>query len=311
VSEISPEFGRRIQQRIDALDAADPRAWPVRVCKEEMNALPLHGNQIYLWALRPDGVVLCLDHESASHHVEEECDPLTLFAVLVQGAKKYPELRQIVPPPPPGTQQCEACGGTGSGESWNPPAWGCPRCGGLGWSKNLLSRPAADWLDRIDRGDRLDLRAQPGAGRLVAARLAGYYMSLDGGTFGASPAGPAARQELIERLIDWESGKVVTPTWYPNPAACADPFDSPDHSLTVFGSGTGGTWEEEYARQPDGTYRVTLTLNNDFDPAGPAVPVRSARTMDADAARVEIERSMRTNGRFDPFPAIVPHEPAD
>ncbi|HSU13395.1 hypothetical protein [Longimicrobium sp.] len=311
MSEISPEFGRRIQQRIDALDTADPRAWPVRVCKEEMNALPLHGNQIYLWALRPDGVVLCLDHESASHHVEEERDPLTLFAVLVQGAKKYPELRQIVPPPPPGTQQCEACGGTGSGENWKPPAWDCLRCGGLGWSKNLLARPATDWLARIDRGDQLELRAQPDAARLEAGRLAGYYVISAGDACWSSPAGPAARQELIGRLVDWERGKVVTPEWQSNPTACADPFDSLEHVLTFSGSGSNGTWEEEFARQPDGSCVITLTLNNDFDPAGPAFPVRSAREVDADAARVEIERTMRASGRYGPFPAIVPREPAD
>jgi hypothetical protein len=138
---IPPELGRQIQARIDALATSDPRAWPVRVCEEEMNALPLHGNQIYLWALRPDGVVLCLDHESASHSFERETDPLTLYAVLVQGAERYPELRSLVPAPPGGARRCDACGGTGSGEGRQPATWGCLSCGGLGWYASLPREP--------------------------------------------------------------------------------------------------------------------------------------------------------------------------
>src|SRR5688500_19334304 len=103
---VPPELGRQIQARIDALETSDPRAWPVRVCKQEMNALPLHGNQIYLWALRPDGAVLCLDHESASHAVHDETDPLTVYAVLVKGAEEHPELRALVPAPPAGARLC-------------------------------------------------------------------------------------------------------------------------------------------------------------------------------------------------------------
>ena len=307
MSDISPEYARRIQQRIDALDTADPRAWPGRVCKEELNALPLHGNQIYLWALRPDGVVLCLDHEAFSRPSEPETDPLTLFAVLVQGATKYPELRWLVPAPPEGTRRCEECGGTGSGEGRQPPTWGCLRCNGLGWY--VLSRPASDWLDRIDRGDQLELRTESGARGLVAGRLGGFYVSKAGDEYWSSPAVPAARQALLERLMAWERGERVTPAWQPNPTAARDPFDSPDHSLKFFGTGSLGSWEDELARQPDGTYRVSETLNNDFDPAGPAFPVTRTRELDADAARVELEWKMRAGNYGSPFPAIVPREP--
>jgi hypothetical protein len=284
------------------LDTADSRAWPVRVCKERMNALPLDGNQIYLWALRPDGVVLCLDHEAFSHPFEEETDPLKLYAVLQRGAAKHPELREMVPPPPLGVRPCEGCGGTGVADE----AQACPRCDGLGWY--AMSRPAGDWLNRIDRGDLLELRADS-TRALHAGRLAGYYICADRDAYWSSPASPAAGQALLHRLVEWEAGATGTARWRENPTSSADPFDSLDHSLRFYGIGSGGSWEDEFARQPDGRYAVTETLNNDFDPAGPAFPRSSTREMDADAARVELERMMRAGGRPDPFPAIVPREP--
>jgi hypothetical protein len=303
---IPPELGRQIQQRIDALDAADWRSFPLRVCKETMNALPLHGDPVYLWALRPDGVVLCLDHESFSLPFEPEADPLKLYAVLLKGAEAYPELRALVPERPAGAQPCEACGGTGSAEGSPPPTWGCLRCMGLGWYAR--SRPAADWLNRIDRGDRLELRADASGRQLVAGRIAGRYVSADGEAYWSSPATPAARQELIERLMAWERGEPVTPAWQPNPATTHDPFDSLEHAFRFSGTGSGGSWEDELARQPDGTYRLSETLNNDFDPAGPPSPVTRTRELDADAARAELERRMRGGGRPSPFPAIVPRD---
>jgi hypothetical protein len=304
MSGIPPQVGRRIQQRIDMLDVADPRAWPVRVCKEQMNALPLHGNQIYLWALRADGVVLCLDHESSSHSVEAETDPLKVYAVLRKGAARYPELAELVLTRPPGARLCELCGGTGE-EAGPPPVGECSRCNGFGWYQ--MSRPAADWANRIDRGDRLAVRT--GAAReLVAGRLAGYYVTADGNAYWSSPAGPAARQELIDRLQAWERGEMVTVRWEENPTAFADPFDSPDHAFIFYGLASGGSWEEDFARQPDGSYVLTETLNNDFDPAGPAFPRSSAGEVDAGTARAELERMMRSGGRRNPFPAIVPRE---
>ena len=130
MNPFSPELAERIQRHLTDLPN-QLGAWPVRLSKKKLNALPLHGNQIYLWALRPDGVVLCLDHESASLPVWEESDPLTLYAVLVHGAQKYPELQELVPPRPLGVRQCEPCSGTGviGGAETAP---GCMRCRGLG-----------------------------------------------------------------------------------------------------------------------------------------------------------------------------------
>jgi len=98
----------------------------MRVCKEELNALPLHGNIIYLWAIRPDGTVLCMDHEKFNHPTEPETDPLILYAVLVNGARTYPGLQALVPPRPAGAQPCDLCQGQNTTAH-------CFKCRSLGW----------------------------------------------------------------------------------------------------------------------------------------------------------------------------------
>lgn len=302
MNEVSVELSRLIQRRIDALAVEDRRTWPVRVCREELNALPLLGNQIYLWALRADGAVLCLDHEASSLAADEETDPLTRFAVLHHGAAKYPELRALVPPPPAGARPCDACAGSGMAAAGER-AGDCPGCHGLGWT--VPARPAADWVNRIDRGDRLHLSAGAGGYGLVVGRIAGFYVSKDEDEHWCSPAGPRARSTLRERLAGWERGGTVTPAWQPNPADTHDPFDSLRYSLKFSGTGSGGSYEVELARQPDGSYLCTVTLHDDWDPAGGAFPVTTVTPMDAAAARAEVEREMRGSGRPNPFPAIV------
>ena len=104
------DVSRRIQERIDALDPPDELGyWPTRVCKYELNALPLHGNLIYIWGLRPDGVLLRMDHESLNHPTEEETDLFLEYAVLATSSKTNPELRDLVPAQPEGARPCARC----------------------------------------------------------------------------------------------------------------------------------------------------------------------------------------------------------
>jgi len=124
----SPELAARIQRWIDDLDPG-PGGWPSRLLKERHNAFPLHGNRIYLWGIRPDGTVVCLDHEAASRWTEPETDPFLLFAVLTQGAKRHPDLRELVPPRPPRARPCSGCDGTG----WEETQGSCMGCNGMGW----------------------------------------------------------------------------------------------------------------------------------------------------------------------------------
>ncbi len=128
----SPDLATHIQRRIDDLHPKSLGEWPMRVCKEDLNALPLQGNIIYLWAIRPDGSVLCMDHESLNHPTELETDPLVIYAVLVEGARTYPELQALVPPRPVGAQPCDLCQ-TDTPLRAEGAITHCFKCRGLGW----------------------------------------------------------------------------------------------------------------------------------------------------------------------------------
>lgn len=124
----SPELTARIQHHIDQLQPKGLGDGPIATCKERLNALPLHGNSVYLWAIRPDGTLLCLDHEAFNHTTEPETDPLVTYAVLLHGAAITPELHALIPPRPEGARPCSSCQGTGQeGKAF------CLGCRGLGW----------------------------------------------------------------------------------------------------------------------------------------------------------------------------------
>ncbi|HEX8697157.1 MAG TPA: hypothetical protein VF746_32355 [Longimicrobium sp.] len=130
----SPELSAWIQRQIDALAADARENWLMRLCMER-NAFPLSGNQVYLWAIRPDGVVLWIDHESFAHATEPETDLSALYAALVLGARRHPELRELIPARPADARLCDVCGGTGGPVTPAAPAVEdiCHGCDGLGW----------------------------------------------------------------------------------------------------------------------------------------------------------------------------------
>ena len=127
---LTPEIAATLQAHIDALAPTTLGEWPVRVCQEELNALPLHSGNLFVWALRPDGAILVLDLDAVGHRVTPEEDELTRFAVVVHGARTYPVLRALIPRPPSGTAACLECNATGLGPA---PAQSCGHCRGLGW----------------------------------------------------------------------------------------------------------------------------------------------------------------------------------
>ena len=130
----SPDLAARIRCWIDELPTEGMENWTSRLCKQH-ESIPLHCTQIYLWALRPDGQVLSIDHESSTRRAELENNPVTAYAALAQGARTYPELSELLTHNPAGVRRCEVCGGLGWTKA-QPPAHGtdsCHRCDGMGW----------------------------------------------------------------------------------------------------------------------------------------------------------------------------------
>src|SRR5262245_9783000 len=98
--DMSPELSAEVQRRIDELDPARADAPRARVCKENLNALPLYYDEHIVWALRPDGILLRLGREATGHPPSPETDPAQVSQVLVWGARRYPELLELVPDAP-------------------------------------------------------------------------------------------------------------------------------------------------------------------------------------------------------------------
>lgn len=116
-----------IQRQLDAMQPDDSLGdWVRRRCKAELRAWPIDSNLVYLWALRPDGTLLCMDHEALGGPTEEEQDPRRAAVVLTRAARSHPELRCLVPDRPPAARTCPRCGAL-------PTEAECARCDGVGW----------------------------------------------------------------------------------------------------------------------------------------------------------------------------------
>lgn len=120
----------RRAQLVD-LEPTNPRmaAW-----LRGMGALYLYGSIGSEAVLLPDGTVRVWWADTWSEsdgYTEREATPTERVGSLVLGARRYPELRELLPPRPPDTPDCAECGGVGE----YPYAKGvlCPKCQGLGW----------------------------------------------------------------------------------------------------------------------------------------------------------------------------------
>ena len=98
-------------------------------CKCNLEALPVHATLVYLWAIRPDGVVLCIDHEAFARPSEPETDQLRIYAAWKHAARTHKELAEFVPQPPGHAEPCAHCAGRGRSEQESY----CFSCSGIGW----------------------------------------------------------------------------------------------------------------------------------------------------------------------------------
>lgn len=117
----------------------DPRfAW-ARAAVRTHGFLPLYIGWMAALGIRPDGTLVRWDHEEEPESVKTLADPYLARLALCQGAKRYPELEQLIPTRPPQAETCAPCGGTGALEAHSNTL--ICECGGAGWLIPGESRP--------------------------------------------------------------------------------------------------------------------------------------------------------------------------
>lgn len=92
-------------------------------------AIALMGTIGMIWGLRPDGSFWMFDQD-----FEVTLEPLPAnceMQALVWGARRFPWLSALLPVRLPQTPDCTSCNGTGFLSA----TWMCPRCDGLGWTR--------------------------------------------------------------------------------------------------------------------------------------------------------------------------------
>ncbi len=102
----------------------------------ELNALPMFLDFGGCYVIRPNGEIVSFIWDEP-YNLESENDPRIRNLVLFQGAKKYPELSELVPSRPPDAEDCSHCNGTGIEQMNEKLGFNEERivcyCGGLGW----------------------------------------------------------------------------------------------------------------------------------------------------------------------------------
>ena len=91
-------------------EARDSASAAVREAATVTGALPVHIEMGGALALTADGDIVQYDFETGTTNVPEE---VWRIAALVKAARRFPELRDLVPPRPIGAVDCPACGGRG------------------------------------------------------------------------------------------------------------------------------------------------------------------------------------------------------
>jgi hypothetical protein len=120
-----------IERRITELLAADdPELDWLKPAVRAHGFLPLYLGWVAALGLRPDGSFIRWEHEDDPTNVKPLSDAYWQRMAVCQGAKKYPELRALLPERPSTALTCDSCGG--SGQMSAAPHVVCS-CGGVGW----------------------------------------------------------------------------------------------------------------------------------------------------------------------------------
>ena len=125
-------LSREIEARIaEYLASDDPRREWLKPAVREHRFLPLYLGWVAALGIRPDGSFVYFEYESAPKPVRSLEESFWQRMAIFQGARKYPELRALLPERPTTAATCEPCGGSGAPVGL--PQLICVGCGGSGW----------------------------------------------------------------------------------------------------------------------------------------------------------------------------------
>jgi len=120
-----------IEKRIAQwLEEDDRRYDRVRDAVRRFHFLPLYHRWTAVLGIRPDRSFVRWDYEDNREKVKPLEESYLQRLAVCEGAKRYPELRALIPPRPPEAIDCVACKGTGKVHKL--PDVICECCG-LGW----------------------------------------------------------------------------------------------------------------------------------------------------------------------------------
>ena len=116
---LTPELSKKIEAILKGF-VADPEPYLIeleepldlRRLAAELNLLPMFLDFGGCYGIRPNGGIVSFSWDEP-YKLDVENDPRIWNIVLFQGAKKYPELEELIPIRPPDTVECPDCKGTG------------------------------------------------------------------------------------------------------------------------------------------------------------------------------------------------------
>ena len=134
--ELTADLSAYIRERIERFaDEASPKEVQFHALHIKAHgALPLYSAWTATAGIRPDGELVSWVTEDWTEGVDEFADPSWVNLALVQGARRYPPLKDAIPARPEGATSCDGCGGAGVIPDLpeNLKNVIC-RCGGIGW----------------------------------------------------------------------------------------------------------------------------------------------------------------------------------
>lgn len=119
---------------------------PTHTHAARLKALPIGGSMWADYYLRPNGEVVIVGEDFDHPDVDTVyTSRLRVLSVLVWGAERYPELRELLPQRGPGATDCRC---RQHPEFFGPGKVICQACGGVGW----LPASSAENVAAADRG---------------------------------------------------------------------------------------------------------------------------------------------------------------